>query len=165
MADDKYFQTRLQELSKITSTSHLKNIHTTPKDNVGIKSTADDKKVATSDSSYDFLTHTYMNTKDGHRMTTFPANLSTKNPQFESEHNAPNSEDLSPQRQFQLLSQSLIRRPDGSSNPSIDQSVANQQRPVADDVDRVPVPAKRSPGSGKSASDQEDGETFSAENN
>ena len=159
VADDKYFQTRLQELSKITSTSHLKNIQTTPSDNLENKSTADDLQVAASDANYDFMTHTYINTaKDDHK---------TKNAQFECEQNG-RRPDLSPQCQFQLLSQSLIRRPDGSSNPSIDQSLTNQQGPPAgplDDVNRVPVPAKRSPGSGKSASDQEDSEIFSAAEN
>ena len=100
---------------------------------------ADNRQTAT-DFVQDPRYHQILN---GESKSNYNEKLSTFNgptlPALENTTSQPHQE-MSPQHQFQLLSQS-IRRPDGSSNP---------------DIDRVPV-AKRSPGSGKSASsDQED---------
>ena len=159
ISDDKYFETRLRELTRMTETKKREpspvqpNLFTDPR-------------------------FKDVDTKDG--LSTF--NPSSEKAPTKEVESGPETipEVMSPQRQFLLLNQTL-RRPDGSSNPDMDlvTSSCDPAYPSCDDTSpscdpatsscnpstscdpatpssgRVPS-AKRSPGSGQSNSDPED---------
>ena len=76
-------------------------------------------------------------------------NLIHQNQQKPSPEQPMRQNDITPQRQFLLLAQSL-RHPDGSSNPELNKFVP--KLPQGESA----IPSKRSPGNGRSSSDMED---------
>lgn len=148
VSDDKYFETRLRELTRMTEAKKQQQQESPPAQ------------------SNRFTDPRFkdVDTKEG--LSTFSPSSEKAPPAAESSPEVL-PEVMTPQKQFLLLNQTL-RRPDGSSNPDMDlvtsscdpasscnPTITGGGVPVTPNSNLVPL-TKRSPGSGQSNSDPED---------
>ena len=167
--DDKYFETRLKELTRMTE-SKMAGSEAGSKQ--AAANTSGDDPTAAASRLFSDPRFKDVDTKDS--FSTFSptgeqvaaVSLTSVAAPIERPldrcHDHTSAALMTPQRQFQLLNQTL-RRPDGSSNPDIDLVTPAAEPPAATlntnsgIAPRVP-PAKRSPGSGQSSSDHDEEE-------